>query len=360
MNIALKREEAAAYRLRGLYEAYGYSQYKMSKFEEYDLYVQNKSFLVSDHIITFTDTSGKLMALKPDVTLSIVKNSRDGDGLRKVHYEESVYRVSRSSDSYKEITQVGLECLGEIDAYRKAEVLTLAVKSLEEISPEYILEVSHLGIIAGVLDAMGAEGALRQELIACLGEKNAHGIAAACRDAGVDAAELLNLLSLSGSAETVLAALSNTAAAPFVEEFSQILSAVPGENVRVDFSLVGDMTYYNGIVFRGYISGIPTSILSGGQYDRLMQKMGRTSGAIGFAVYLDLLEQLQEPAPDFDVDAVLLYDDTVSLKALSDAVAALTAEGQRVTALRSVPEKLRYAKLLKLTESGVQTLENNA
>ena len=75
MNTALKREEAAVYRLRGLYEAYGYSQYKMSKFEEYDLYVQNKSFLVSDHIITFTDTSGKLMALKPDVTLSIVKNT---------------------------------------------------------------------------------------------------------------------------------------------------------------------------------------------------------------------------------------------------------------------------------------------
>ena len=63
MNTVLKREEAAVYRLRGLYEAYGYSQYKMSKFEEYDLYVQNKSFLVSDHIITFTDTNGKLMAL---------------------------------------------------------------------------------------------------------------------------------------------------------------------------------------------------------------------------------------------------------------------------------------------------------
>ena len=71
----ISRTERAMYNLRNLYESYGYSQYKMSKFEEYDLYVRNKSFLVSDHIITFTDTDGKLMALKPDVTLSIIKNS---------------------------------------------------------------------------------------------------------------------------------------------------------------------------------------------------------------------------------------------------------------------------------------------
>ena len=54
----LKRDESAVYRLRELYETYGYTRYKMSKFEEYDLYVRNKSFLVSDHVITFTDTAG--------------------------------------------------------------------------------------------------------------------------------------------------------------------------------------------------------------------------------------------------------------------------------------------------------------
>lgn len=61
------------YRLRGLYERYGYRRFKMSKFEEYDLYVRNKDFLVSDRMITFTDARGILMALKPDVTLSIIK-----------------------------------------------------------------------------------------------------------------------------------------------------------------------------------------------------------------------------------------------------------------------------------------------
>ena len=111
MNISvLKNDEKAIFSLRELYQKYGYSQFKMSKFEEYDLYVKNKNFLVSDNIITFTDTDGKLMALKPDVTLSIIKNSKDGEkGVQKLYYNENVYRVSKGTQSFKEIMQVGLE-----------------------------------------------------------------------------------------------------------------------------------------------------------------------------------------------------------------------------------------------------------
>ena len=74
-DTVLKSDESAAFALRSLYKSYGYCHYKMSKFEEYALYIKNKDFLVSDGIITFTDTSGKLLALKPDVTLSIINNS---------------------------------------------------------------------------------------------------------------------------------------------------------------------------------------------------------------------------------------------------------------------------------------------
>lgn len=76
---------------------------KMSKFESYDLYMQNKEFLVSDGVITFTDTDGTLMALKPDVTLSIVKNYRAHQPLQKVCYNENVYRIGGASKSYREI-----------------------------------------------------------------------------------------------------------------------------------------------------------------------------------------------------------------------------------------------------------------
>ncbi|MBQ5649696.1 MAG: ATP phosphoribosyltransferase regulatory subunit, partial [Clostridia bacterium] len=94
----LKNDEKAVYALRTLFRQYGYLPFKMSKFEEYDLYVKNKDFLVSDKVITFSDTNGKLMALKPDVTLSIIKNGEDEAGCKqKVYYNENVYRVSGST-----------------------------------------------------------------------------------------------------------------------------------------------------------------------------------------------------------------------------------------------------------------------
>lgn len=76
----LRSGEQIMYRLRGLYERYGYRRFKMSKFEEYDLYVRNKDFLVSDRMITFTDARGILMALKPDVTLSNYQKHPGGGG----------------------------------------------------------------------------------------------------------------------------------------------------------------------------------------------------------------------------------------------------------------------------------------
>ena len=88
-DLTLEYEEKAVFALRSLYSKYGYSQYKMNKFEEYDLYVKNKDFLISDSVITFTDTNGRLMALKPDVTLSIIKNSKDTKGyVEKLYYNE--------------------------------------------------------------------------------------------------------------------------------------------------------------------------------------------------------------------------------------------------------------------------------
>ena len=69
----LKFEEKIVFYLRSLYSGYGYKPFKMSKFEEYDLYSKNKDFLVSEGVITFNDTNGRLLALKPDVTLSIIK-----------------------------------------------------------------------------------------------------------------------------------------------------------------------------------------------------------------------------------------------------------------------------------------------
>src|SRR5699024_3043029 len=146
----LKTEEQAVLALRALYRRYGYTPYKMSQFESYDLYVRNKDFLVSDKIITFSGDSGRLLALKPDVTLSIVKNAPESPGeIQKVYYNENVYR------DYREILQTGLECVGDAGSYEIAEVVTLAVRSLEALGGNFVLNISHMGLMAAALEASG-------------------------------------------------------------------------------------------------------------------------------------------------------------------------------------------------------------
>ncbi|MBQ7236458.1 MAG: ATP phosphoribosyltransferase [Clostridia bacterium] len=303
-NRVFSRIERNVYALRALYGEYGFKKYRMSKFEEYDLYVKNKDFLVSDNVITFTDTDGKLMALKPDVTLSIIKNGNGGvGGVQKVYYNENVYRVSKGTNSFKEFMQVGLECFGDIGDNEITEVVMLAVKSLATVSNDYVLDLSHLGLVKSVMDACNVTDGGKKEIFAYLGEKNAQGIALVCAREGVSAKNteiLKNLVSVYGSAEKVLPKLDgfnlNEKTDQAIKQLNKTVSALTklnlSDKIRIDFSVVNDMNYYNGIVFKGFVSGIPASVLSGGQYDNLMEKMGKKARAIGFAVYLDELERL--------------------------------------------------------------------
>ena len=174
-------EEKAVFALRELYSSYGYLRYKVSKFEEYDLYARNKNFLISENILTFTDTDGRLMALKPDVTLSIIKNlGNSATETHKLYYNENVYRTSAAADGFREIMQIGLECIGRIDTYAMCEVITLAQKSLEVISEENILDISHMGLITGLLESLGIGAEDEEALLGLIENKNTPAIKALC------------------------------------------------------------------------------------------------------------------------------------------------------------------------------------
>ena len=305
-DCVIDEQERISFRLRSLYANYGYSRYKMSKFEEYDLYSRNKDFLLSKSVITFTDTNGRLMAMKPDVTLSIVKNGKDTPGeVRRLYYHENVYRVSAIANGFREQSQVGLECTGSVDMDCLKEVLKLAAESLKLCSEKFVLEISHLGILSSFTDKITSDDFIKSKILQCVREKNLHGVNQICRDQGFEeGAEdgLLQLLKLYGSPGTVLSGIHSLSDAngvgAYADELENAMSVFSDNDLEqricIDFSSTGDLKYYNGITFKGFISGIPESVLSGGQYDTLMRKMGRKDHAVGFAVFLELFERLNE------------------------------------------------------------------
>jgi len=354
----IKPEEKVVFKLRSLYRSFGYTCFKMSKFEEYDLYSQNKDFLVSDGIITFNDRNGKLLALKPDVTLSIVKNFKNGNrNTERVYYNENVYRAS-GSDSYKEIMQAGLECIGDITPYNLSEVLYLAAESLRIVSEECILNISHLGVLSAILSEINFSSD-RSLVLSCIGEKNPHEILNICQKHNVSEEKTNLLIALTDAygdvnevAKKFKKLTDNKAVHSALDELVLVAkhASLSGIKICADLSLINALSYYNGLAFQGFVKGIPSAVLSGGQYDNLMDKMGKSPArAIGFAVYLDLLERL-ESEKDFDVDILLLYDEKDDIKDVLSLVSKLSSNGKTVCAQTSIPEKLTYSELIKFSK----------
>ena len=362
MNIPdgiLKREEEILFALRRLYRLFGYTQYKMRKFEEYDLYAGNRDFLVSSGIITFQDTDGKLLALKPDVTLSIIRSGRDEPGaVQKVCYQENVYRVAGYSGAFREIMQAGIECIGAVDVTQLAEVLELAAESLRVISGDSVLAVAHLDALNRLMEEAGLSPDDRKTALSFVRRKSLHELQALCAqraENGEAAERLVRLAGLSDTPEKALEAMEALGCAKEAGELRQVLAALDKTEVRgavrIDFSAVNDPGYYNGLVFQGYAGGIPERVIAGGQYDRLMRKMGRTARAAGFAVYLDTLERLEDQ-PMQDADVLLLYPEEADGEKALEAARKLRRRGLSVSLMREKPENRRFGRTAVLAGQG--------
>ena len=356
----LKNEERAIFALRSLYRRFGYLPFKMSKFEEYDLYVANKDFLVSDRVITFNDTTGKLLALKPDVTLSIIKNSTNSDsGKYKVFYNENVYRISGGTGRFKEIMQAGLECIGDIDVTDIHEAVSLAAMSLSLVSDEYVLDISHMGLLSAILDDASDSEIFKREITSLISEKNAHEARALCEKYSVSAdmtERVVSLTSLYGDINGVMEKLSEIVSSPKAREALESLREVItllskeefADKLRLDFSVVNNMNYYDGIVFKGFIPGVYEGVLSGGEYGKLLHNMGKELGAVGFALYLDPLSELDVGASDVDVDVLLVYSEDTPKEKVIERKRVLTSLGKSVCCEKCIPAKLRYGSLEKI------------
>ena len=304
-ELNLKPTEELKLILGGIYQKRGYKKFKMSRFEEYSLYAANEDFLKGDKVITFTDLDGRLMALKPDVTLSIIKNSQATlEAGERFYYIENVYREDKESNNFREVSQMGLESIGNVDRDEITDVVSLAAESLERISEDYILEISDMEFVTELLGSMNMAYDDYVHILRLIRQKNIDGIRkigaqAKLRKEQIDVLE--KIPELYGSPDDTIARarklVVNTAMADALDVLRDVCKGLDERgvsgNIKIDLSTVNDIDYYNGVIFRGFVEGISANVLSGGQYDRAMRLFGRNVGAIGFAIYLDEIDKLE-------------------------------------------------------------------
>ena len=362
-NEILLRDEEYLIDLRRLFESFGYKKFKMRKFEKYDLYLENKSFLRSGNIITVTDPKGRLLALKPDITLSIVKNVRSDILPEKLYYNENVYIADNSDGNIKESTQIGLEYIGNLDIRAMAEILYLASESLSRVDNDYRIAISHISFVSDILIDSGLGEAERNSIISLISEKNLHGIKAACASYGIEASVTERICSLAFVCGELREEIKNAkrfvcgnASQAGFEELTALSNVIDefglSDKFILDFSLMNDMNYYNGIVFQGFIQGVPKNVLSGGRYDNLVRRFGVETSAAGFAVFTDVLDNFKYHTEEYDYDVFLLYSKECRAETVLKAELDFTKQGLRCIAFDSEPNGLKYKKKAVMSSDG--------
>ena len=365
----LTPEERIPLLLRSVYELYGYRRYSMGRFEPYDVYWQNRNFLKSEQVLTFSNFDGKLMALRPDVTVSIAKNIAADSVSAKLYYIENVFRQRQGSREYSEISQIGLENIGNDDVYSDGETLLLALKSLEQLGSDYLLCLSHMGVISAVIDWCGLQDHA-DDMLELLRQKNADGLLKLADTTGLDpdqSALLVTLARVSGEPKAVLEEINllkqpedmSRALARLADLSTLLTEAGYGNRLRLDFSVLCDLDYYNGLVFRGFIRQLPSAVLSGGRYDKLMARFGKPQPAIGFAVYWGEAERIFRTTPEFDADILLLYGSSQSNDAMRIGD-ELRRQGLSVRSELRIPPDFRARRTLRINQDGKTEEIDNA
>ena len=248
--------------------------------------------------------------------------------------------------------------IADIDYYDIFEVVSLAAESLSKISSDFSLVITHLGILSDILSSASDNPAFQKEAIGYIAGKNTHDLRKLCEKyrVGDEKAEAVCALTqIYGEREGVIEKIKKFASEAQAEELcklSAFLSESPyGDKVQFDFSVVGDMNYYNGFIFKGYVDGISSELLSGGQYDNMMKKINRTSSAIGFAIYLDLIDKNIQ-SDGFDFDVLLLYDEKNDPLDVAKKVRELIGKGLSCSAQKVIQPKLKFREIIDMRGDG--------
>lgn len=372
----LSGEDAVFAALAKGYRLAGYAPYRLKKFEEYSLYLENAPFIENESVITFNDAKGRLLALRPDVTLSVVKNTKAAkSGPEKLFYRENVYRMDKRTREYKEICQAGVECIGGGDLTSTLEVILLAAQSLGAVDTDFVLNLSHMGLIRGIFADCGIGGAetegknentnLFSEITAHIRAKNSHDLEECAKKAGIPREKAKGMAGLFAGdndfkcvlrqAVRLVSGEKTSAAADELGAIYQALESTPYHaKIKPDFSILGDMHYYNGVVMRGYVKNAPKSVLSGGRYDNLAAKFEPGVKAMGFALNLSEIAAAYKTKPEYDADILLLYeegDTAVSAAKVIQKAKQLRAGGSVLTA-RSMPRGKKFREMFRLTAAG--------
>ena len=337
----MSKKDLVLLNIRKMYDSYGYKKISLPSFEEYDLYNENKDF-IDRNVLTVMSPNGKLLALRPDITLSVAKKVSKDQSLKysKIYYQENTYNLTKYV-GYEEDEQLGIELIGKESTFLDFEIINLAVKSLDIINKKSMIVLSHAGFISSIFENFDLEYEIKEQILDCINRKNSHDIQKILKRNEHISENVKKLIykipELSGNLENIEKELLkyeiNDNTKKILSELKQLnillMKFYKKSKIIFDFSVVKNLNYYNGIILQGDIEDFPNVILTGGRYDKLFEKFGVDTGAVGFAILTDGLKGYYKDTDKKDFEVLIAYDNS-DFEKLVEIVNDFQKKGLRV------------------------------
>ncbi len=264
------------------------------------------------------DSQGELLAMRPDVTMQVARmcSTRYAGCAAPLRFRYT-QRVFREADTRlqavtREMTQIGIECIGQKGAAADAEVIGLMTEALIAAGvPDFKLALATVGVLRALLAASQGTPVWQKSILQAYHASNFVDLDAltesesarfAASGARADVARAIRLLArIRGGQEAIAAArllVEPLKCADGLDEFEQTYALLCArglrERIMIDFSVMSSFDYYTGVVFEAYAPQIGTSLGSGGRYDHMLAAYGQDRPAAGFAFYLEQVMTARE------------------------------------------------------------------
>lgn len=301
---AARRRRALQRATLGVLEAAGFEELIPPTFEYEEIFLRAGGPAVRDRMIRFLDLDGRGLALRYDFTAALARVAATAFAGRpaplRLCYSGKVYRQEPDhSDRSREILQVGAELLGPSGLAADLELLRLTLALLRAGGVrDFQINIGHVGVLAPALAAI-PEG-LRTDVRHWIDRKDRGSLTRALAGAAPAVAALGELAFVVGRRSALAAArhlvsAESGSALAHLEALDAGLTDDERTHVVYDLGEVRGIEYYTGIQFEIFVAGLGRAAGAGGRYDDLMGRFGRPLPAVGVALDLDALAELEPP-----------------------------------------------------------------
>ena len=295
----LKRE------IEDMFLSEGYSHIEPLSFESLDNFMPLYKKIKKESMVKVLNGGSDVLILRHDNTTNIIKNliPRWQQGMElKLFYNSTVFRNSPNSN-IKEIKQLGVEYLGGSDLKADIEIICLALNILNRFNHDFILEISNSKYIGGLFESMNIDEAEKGQLKDLIYRKNRFELLDYTKKLNLSKEIydcLLNIFELQGDILEIVDKAQGYYTNKDMEEALQELIVLRNfieeegylEYVYFDLSMITELSYYDGVIFKGYYPNYFKEIIGGGRYDSFTEYFGQKVPAMGFSLDLDELTKI--------------------------------------------------------------------